>query len=230
MAKAIAEEPLTHPPPPGGRGPEGRRPIPVGLGCHWWAFCAMQGHHCHPGKVTRATRRDGEPASGPHPGTAPGKVGGPTSPRTTIASGSGDEGAGGREHAGHADRGCVREIDQLFRIGTLAGLTDGQLLDRFVAGPEGAAEASFAALIERHGAMVLAPCHRELGNPHDAEDAAQVAFVALARRRPVDPPPRVGRELAAGRRASRVARRAAGGDRRRQRERVAARPPVAAPR
>lgn len=40
----------------------------------------------------------------------------------------------------------------------------------------------FAALVERHGAMVLRTCQRLTGNHPDAEDAAQATFIVLALR------------------------------------------------
>jgi RNA polymerase sigma factor (sigma-70 family) len=60
-----------------------------------------------------------------------------------------------------------------------AGLTDRQLLARFVAGQE---ESAFAALVARHGAMVLAVCRRVLRHEQDAEDAFQATFLVLARK------------------------------------------------
>jgi RNA polymerase sigma factor (sigma-70 family) len=76
----------------------------------------------------------------------------------------------------------------LFEVGTCSGLTDGQLLERFLrgrggqGGPVAEAEAAFAALVERHGPMVLKVCASILGDRHDAEDACQATFLVLARR------------------------------------------------
>src|SRR4051794_20189299 len=57
--------------------------------------------------------------------------------------------------------------------------TDRELLDRFVGRRD---EGAFAALLERHGAMVLAVCLRLLRDAHDAEDACRATFLILARK------------------------------------------------
>src|SRR5260370_42676755 len=59
-------------------------------------------------------------------------------------------------------------------------LSDGQLLDRFLAARDGAA---FEALQRRHGPMVLGLCRRGLRQDADAEDAFQATSRGLGRKR-----------------------------------------------
>ncbi|MEO2091791.1 MAG: sigma-70 family RNA polymerase sigma factor [Gemmataceae bacterium] len=67
---------------------------------------------------------------------------------------------------------------------------DVALLDRFVTHRD---ETAFAEIVRRHGPMVLSVCQRRLGAGPDADDAHQVAFLALAR-----DAGKVGRESLAG--------------------------------
>lgn len=76
----------------------------------------------------------------------------------------------------------LRYVRALYDFGTFAGLTDGQLLERFTTRSGEAAELAFAALVERHGPMVLRVCQRVLPDRHDAEDAFQAVFLVLVRR------------------------------------------------
>jgi RNA polymerase sigma factor (sigma-70 family) len=76
----------------------------------------------------------------------------------------------------------VRQIESLFGGGSVAGLTDRQLLERFVTHRDATAEDAFAALVTRHGPMVLGVCRQLLGDRQHAEDAFQAVFLVLARR------------------------------------------------
>jgi RNA polymerase sigma factor (sigma-70 family) len=76
----------------------------------------------------------------------------------------------------------VGDIQTLFRGGSVVGFSDAQLLERYLSGTGDDAEVAFAGVVDRHGAMVLRVCNDVLDNPHDAQDAAQVTFLMLAKR------------------------------------------------
>lgn len=73
--------------------------------------------------------------------------------------------------------GVSRQLVRVFQQGTLAGLSDREVLGRFVDDRD---EAAFEALLSRHGPMVLNVCRQVLRDPDDAEDAFQATFLALA--------------------------------------------------
>jgi RNA polymerase sigma factor (sigma-70 family) len=75
--------------------------------------------------------------------------------------------------------------DVLRRLGRSEGIqgdltqTDAELLERFARRRD---EPAFAALVVRHGPMVLGVCRRLLPDDQEAEDAFQAAFLVLARK------------------------------------------------
>jgi RNA polymerase sigma factor (sigma-70 family) len=73
----------------------------------------------------------------------------------------------------------VRHLHRLAAVPPAGEGSDAQLLERFVARRD---QAAFAALLRRHGPMVLGVCRRVLRNVHDAEDAFQATFLILARK------------------------------------------------
>ena len=77
------------------------------------------------------------------------------------------------------NQSALRDLRRLLGGGRLGDLTDAELLGKFAGGRD---EAAFAALVTRHGPMVLAACRGVLRHSHDAEDALQATFLVLARK------------------------------------------------
>jgi RNA polymerase sigma factor (sigma-70 family) len=72
----------------------------------------------------------------------------------------------------------LRHIHHLAAGRSVPPWTDRELLEDFAARHD---EAAFAALVARHGPMVLRVCRRVLRHEQDAEDAFQATFLVLAR-------------------------------------------------
>jgi RNA polymerase sigma factor (sigma-70 family) len=80
------------------------------------------------------------------------------------------------------NRAALRRVQQIYLGGTVSGLSDGQLLERFTARSDEGGQHAFEQLVDRHGPMVLRVCRSVLRNDHDAEDAFQATFLILARK------------------------------------------------
>jgi RND family efflux transporter MFP subunit len=78
-------------------------------------------------------------------------------------------------------RSNLRHIERVFQGGIAGDSSDSELLERFIKCGDAVGEAAFAALVERHGPMVLRVCLKALNDRHAAEDAVQVTFLVLAR-------------------------------------------------
>src|SRR5579863_9470884 len=74
----------------------------------------------------------------------------------------------------------AHDLESLFEGGSATGLSDRQLIEQFASRRDEAGEAAFAALVARHGPMVLGVCRQILGDQHQAEDAFQAVFLVLA--------------------------------------------------
>jgi RNA polymerase sigma factor (sigma-70 family) len=73
----------------------------------------------------------------------------------------------------------LRHIRSMLVTEATRDMSDGDLLGRFVAGRE---QHAFAALMQRHAALVWSVCRRILPHEHDTEDAFQATFLVLARK------------------------------------------------
>lgn len=74
----------------------------------------------------------------------------------------------------------ARDLDALYRVGTLGGLSDRELLGRFSGRPGAEADRAFEAIVDRYGSLVLAVCRRAISDEQIAEDAFQATFLVLA--------------------------------------------------
>jgi RNA polymerase sigma factor (sigma-70 family) len=73
----------------------------------------------------------------------------------------------------------LQHIRRLVTPASPHAASDAALLGRFIRHRD---EDAFAALVARHGGMVLGVCRRLLGDAHVADDAFQAVFLVLARR------------------------------------------------
>ena len=71
------------------------------------------------------------------------------------------------------------DMERIFRGETISGLSEWQLLARYL---EHRDELAFEALVARHGPMVLGTCRRMLAAESDVDDAFQATFLVLVRR------------------------------------------------
>jgi RNA polymerase sigma factor (sigma-70 family) len=76
----------------------------------------------------------------------------------------------------------LRSVQTLLDQGIVASLSDRQLLERFADRVGASAQTAFAALVARHGAMVLRVCRSILRDEQEAQDAFQATFLVLARK------------------------------------------------
>src|SRR6266446_3600688 len=87
----------------------------------------------------------------------------------------------GRRHpmASSVGGAVRRQMVRLYGEGTVAGMTEAQLVERFA---ERRDEAAFEALVAHHGPMVLSVCRGVLRDPNDADDAFQATFLVLVKK------------------------------------------------
>lgn len=73
----------------------------------------------------------------------------------------------------------LRQLEQSGLTPSGEPVGDGELLARFARDRD---QSAFAAIVRRHGPMVLTVCKRITAQPQDAEDAFQAAFLVLAQK------------------------------------------------
>src|SRR5262249_4511243 len=86
---------------------------------------------------------------------------------------------GARDMASTLTGTALRQFLYRLACGPSGELPDGELLAQFHANQD---EDAFAALVRRHGPMVVGVCQRVLAHVQDVEDAFQATFLILARK------------------------------------------------
>jgi RNA polymerase sigma factor (sigma-70 family) len=76
-------------------------------------------------------------------------------------------------------RTALHHLRRLLNSAEAAGVSDAQLVERFVTARD---EAAFELLVRRHERLVLNVCRRVLHDGHDAEDAFQATFLVFVRK------------------------------------------------
>ena len=94
---------------------------------------------------------------------------------------------------GHSENSVLRYLRSLFVGRTAEGQSDQYLLENFVTQAD---ELAFAALLQRHGPMVMGVSLRILHDEYRAEEVLQATFLVLALRAPSDSQMRFRRQLA----------------------------------
>ena len=94
------------------------------------------------------------------------------------------------------------QLETLFNHGTLGGLTDSELLGRFLTGDAALADAAFTVIVDRHGPMVM--CGLPQCSGHDARRGGRLpgGLPGPGSSRQIGPPARIGGKLALRRRPS----------------------------
>jgi hypothetical protein len=126
-------------------------------------------------RIPSAVTPSGADRESPGPGGNPRLANAPSRRYDRVTRSGGEMGT-------RSARGMLGPLDWLLRHGTAAGMSDGQLLERYLGRHDEAAEAAFGALVDRHGLMVMAVCRKALRDHHDAQDPFQATFLVLARR------------------------------------------------
>jgi RNA polymerase sigma factor (sigma-70 family) len=87
--------------------------------------------------------------------------------------------SGGRTMAVVRSDAILKQLNMLLVTGTITGVDDLQLLERFVHRRD---ESAFGMLMALHGPLVLRVCRSLLNEPADIEDVFQATFLVLAQK------------------------------------------------